>query len=106
MTRKPRSPNEFRSVVRSLKRTVAEEVAKVEPKGDPRGMIRQTLYLPPAVHDQLRLLAFNRRESQQEIIRQGLNMLFEREGLPKWDELATSKEEEPAASEAEARGKA
>ena len=32
-------------------------------RGDSRAMRRQTLYLPPAVHEQLRLLAFNRRES-------------------------------------------
>jgi len=70
---------------------VAETIAEEEPKGDSRGMRRQTLYLPPAVHEQLRLLAFNRRESQQELFRQGLNLLFAREGLPSWEELDAKK---------------
>jgi hypothetical protein len=87
-----KSPNDrLHKTIQSLKRTVTEEVAKVEPKGDPRGMIRQTIYLPPAVHEQLRSLAFNRRESQQELIRQGMNMLFEREGLPSWEDLEVNR---------------
>ena len=51
------------------------------------GMRRQTLYLPPTVHEQLRLLAFQRKLSQQELFRQGLDLLFAREGLPSWEEL-------------------
>jgi hypothetical protein len=77
----------MRDAVKSLKRTVADTIAAKEPKGDARGMRRQTLYLPPAVHEQLRHLAFNRKESQQELFRQGLNLLFAREGLPSWEEL-------------------
>ena len=77
----------MRDAVKSLKRTVADTIAKTEPKGDARGMRRQTLYLPPAVHEQLRHIAFNRKESQQELFRQGLNLLFAREGLPSWEEL-------------------
>ena len=66
----------MRDAVKSLKRTVADTIAKTEPKGDARGMRRQTLYLPPVVHEQLRLLAFQRKLSQQELFRQGLNLLF------------------------------
>jgi hypothetical protein len=77
----------MRAAVKSLQRAVAETIAEEEPRGDSRGMRRQTLYLPPAVHEQLRLLAFTRRESQQELFRQGLNLLFAREGLPSWDEI-------------------
>ena len=77
----------MREAVKSLKRTVADTIASEEPKGDARGMRRQTLYLPPAVHEQLRLLAFQRKLSQQELFRQGLNLLFAREGLPSWEEL-------------------
>ena len=77
----------MREAVKSLKRTVADTIAKTEPKGDARGMRRQTLYLPPVVHEQLRLLAFQRKLSQQELFRQGLDLLFAREGLPSWEEL-------------------
>jgi len=86
----------MRAAVKSLQRAVADTIAEEEPKGDSRGMRRQTLYLPPAVHEQLRLLAFNRRESQQELFRQGLNLLFAREGMPSWEELeAKGKREKP-----------
>ena len=84
---KTSSSESMREAVKSLKRTVADTIAKTEPKGDARGMRRQTLYLPSAVHEQLRHLAFNRKESQQELFRQGLNLLFAREGLPSWEEL-------------------
>jgi hypothetical protein len=77
----------MREAVKSLKRTVADTIASEEPKGDARGMRRQTLYLPPVVHEQLRLLAFQRKLSQQELFRQGLNLLFAREGLPSWEDL-------------------
>ena len=77
----------MREAVKSLKRTVADTIASEEPKGDARGMWRQTLYLPPVVHEQLRLLAFQRKLSQQELFRRGLNLLFAREGLPSWEEL-------------------
>jgi hypothetical protein len=81
------SAGKLRTAVKSLRGAVAESIAREEPKGDGRGMRRQTLYLPPAVHEQLRLLAFNRRESQQELFRQGLNLLFACEGLPSWEEI-------------------
>jgi hypothetical protein len=88
-TTKEKLPSEdsLRAAVKSLQRTVADTIAAKEPKGDSRGMRRQTLYLPPAVHEQLRQLAFNRRESQQELFRQSLNLLFAREGLPSWEEI-------------------
>jgi hypothetical protein len=85
---KEKSPSpSIRDAVKSLQSAVKERIAAAEPKGDPRGMRKQTLYLPPAVHEQLRLLAFTRKTSQQELFRQSLNMLFEREGLPSWEKL-------------------
>jgi hypothetical protein len=77
----------MRATVKSLQSTVVEATAKEEPKGDSRGMRRQTLYLPPAVHEQLRLLAFTRKTSQQDLFRRGLNLLFESEGMPSWETL-------------------
>ena len=47
----------MREAVKSLQRTVSDTIEAKEPKGDARGMRRQTLYLPPAVHEQLRHLA-------------------------------------------------
>jgi hypothetical protein len=84
---KEKQPSGMRAAVKSLQSTVADKVASEEPKGDARGMRRQTLYLPPAVHEQLRLLAFNRRESQQELFRQSLNLLFDSDGLPSREEI-------------------
>ena len=81
------SASRIRDAIPSLRRTVSDKIAGHEPKGDARGMRRQTLYLPPAVHEQLRQLAFNRKISQQELFRQSLNLLFAREGLSSWEEL-------------------
>jgi hypothetical protein len=53
--------------------------------------VRQTLYLPKAVHDQIRDAAHAKRCSQQEIFRQALELWFSREGLASWEEL-TGKE--------------
>lgn len=48
---------------------------------------RQTIYMPPRVHDQLRELSFTERKSQQSLIREAINMLFRDRGCPTWDEL-------------------
>lgn len=50
--------------------------------------IQQTLYLPPAVHDQLRSLAFHRRVKMHTIILQGLDKVFQENGLKSISELA------------------
>lgn len=78
-----RSPNEFSRVV---PKRVEEVAAPVEledkPRGDDRGMIRQTFYLPPAVYEQFRELAHTKRVTQQELFRRAANLLFKEEGLP------------------------
>jgi hypothetical protein len=66
-----------KKTVRELDAVITEEKASV----------RQTLYLPKAVHDQIRDAAHEKRISQQEIFRQALDMWFEQEGLASWDEL-------------------
>lgn len=48
---------------------------------------RQTIYMPFAVHDQLRELAFIERTSQQELIREAMDMLFEARGRRSWSDL-------------------
>jgi len=44
--------------------------------------IQQTVYLPPAVHDQLRKIAFDERVKMHDILLEGLDLAFERRGLP------------------------
>lgn len=61
---------------------VADDISHDEPS-----VRRQTLYMPPRVHDQLRELAFTERKSQQRLIREALNMLFADRGCATWDEL-------------------
>jgi hypothetical protein len=59
------------------------EAAPAEPASPRRrsATIQQTLYLPPAVHDQLRELAFARRVKMHAIILEGLDAVFRANGL-------------------------
>ena len=50
--------------------------------------IQQTVYLPPAVHDQLRELAFAERVKMHSILMEGLDLVFRARGLKPLDELA------------------
>ena len=52
-----------------------------------KGSVRQTLYLPTSVHNQIRDAAHAKRISQQKLFRQALDLWFSQEGLPSWDEL-------------------
>jgi hypothetical protein len=49
--------------------------------------IQQTVYLPPAVHDQLRELAFAERVKMHSILMEGLDLVFRARGLKPLDEL-------------------
>ena len=50
--------------------------------------IQQTLYLPPAVHDQLRELAFAKRVKMHSLILEGLDAVFRANGMKSIAELA------------------
>jgi hypothetical protein len=50
--------------------------------------IQQTVYLTPAVHDQLRGLAFAERVKMHSILMEGLDLVFRARGLKPLDELA------------------
>lgn len=76
----------MRAAVGTLPRRRVEPEVE-EALQDHKDLKRQTLYLPFAVHDQLRDLAHVKRISQQELFRRALDMLFESEGLRSWDEL-------------------
>jgi hypothetical protein len=49
--------------------------------------IQQTVYLPPAVHDQLRELAFSERVKMHALIMEGLDAVFRARGLKSIAEL-------------------
>jgi hypothetical protein len=49
--------------------------------------IQQTVYLPPAVHDQLRELAFAERVKMHSILMEGLDLVFRARGLKPLSEL-------------------
>ena len=52
--------------------------------------IQQTVYLPPAVHDQLRELAFSERVKMHTILMEGLDLVFKARGLKPLSELTRS----------------
>lgn len=85
-----KQPNSFRLAAKLLHKP--EDVApEIEEAPDDRDTKRQTLYLPIAVHDQIRDLAHAKRCSQQELFRRALDHLFAEEGLPSWGELTKRK---------------
>ena len=49
--------------------------------------VQQTVYLQPAVHDQLRELAFSERVKMHAIIMEGLDAVFRQRGLKSIEEL-------------------
>ena len=49
--------------------------------------IQQTAYLPEAVHEQLRRLAFEERAKMHDYLMEGLDLVFQKRGLPSLQEL-------------------
>lgn len=49
--------------------------------------VQQTAYLPVPVHEQLRRLAFEERSKMHDYIMEGLDLVFQKRGLPSIDEL-------------------
>lgn len=52
-----------------------------------RPTIQQTVYLHPAVYEQLRELAFYRRVKMHDLLMRGLDMVFKAEGAKSMAEL-------------------
>ena len=50
-------------------------------------IVQQTAYLPVPVHEQLRRLAFEERSKMHHYIMEGLDLVFEKRGLPSIEEL-------------------
>jgi hypothetical protein len=82
------------SLVGGLKGQVTEDEVDESPKVerlDERGLRRQTLYLPPAVYEQIRDQTIHDRISQQEFFRRVFDFYFRRHGMKGWDELEGKK---------------
>ncbi len=65
----------------------AREQDKPTEKSDKPRIIKQTLYLPEAVHEQLRVLAFSERVKQHDLLMEGLDMMFKSRGQKSISEL-------------------
>ncbi len=70
----------------------AANIEGVAPKAERRrttkdATVQQTVYLPPAVHDQLRELAFSERVKMHALIMEGLDDVFRARGLKSVAEL-------------------
>jgi hypothetical protein len=81
-------------VNRSVIQTQAEEphvstAAKRPEAGNRPGFRQQTAYLPLAVHEQLRRLAFEERAKMHDYLLEGLDLVFRMRGLPGVEELKT-----------------
>jgi hypothetical protein len=95
--RKDHKASVHRTVLQNIPQKPKPKPAEPEPitleddDADAKGKVRQTLHLPPAVHQQLRELAFRKRVSQQELFRRALDLLFKDEKVKLWDELVSPK---------------
>ena len=79
-------------VNRSVIETQAEEppasaAARMPDAGNRPGFKQQTAYLPLAVHEQLRRLAFEERAKMHDYLLEGLDLVFRKRGLPGVEEL-------------------
>ena len=57
------------------------------PSATKQATVQQTVYLPPAVHDQLRELAFSERVKMHALIMEGLDAVFRQRGLKSIEEI-------------------
>jgi hypothetical protein len=85
-------------LAKGVRRAAAALPRKVEPqsdgdegeptRGDSRGMIRQTLYLPPGVWRAIRDVSHTKQMSQQALLRKMISHWLETEaGIGTWEEL-------------------
>jgi hypothetical protein len=60
-----------------------------------RTVRQQTVYLPVAVHEHLRRLAFEERVKMHALLMEGLDRVFRDRGLPGLDELGGAEDDRP-----------
>ncbi len=70
----------------------AAETQKHQKNDDKPRLIKQTLYLPEVVHEQLRGLAFHERVKQHDLLMEGLDLMFKSRGAKSINELRESDE--------------
>ena len=70
-------------------KSLIEESKLEKPKKERKEIVHQTLYLPPAVHKQLRIMTASgeRGKNQHDYILEGLNLVFEKYGFKSIEEL-------------------
>jgi len=71
--------------MQSNARQSAAAAAPVKSKSE---TVKQTVYLPPAVHEQLRQLAFEERKKMHDYLVEGLDRVFKNRGLKPYVELS------------------
>lgn len=80
-TRMTKKPTSLADVM--TKKTIVAPLAQPSAQQDSGGEIKNlTLRLPIVVHDQLREMAYLGRTSQQALLLEALNLLFEKHGKP------------------------
>ncbi len=92
-----------RDIVSKQRRTVLSGVVTPFSSQDPQPLepepsparrrprtVQQTVYLTPAVHDQLRELAFAERVKMHSLLMEGLDLVFKARGLKPLSELTRS----------------
>ena len=65
--------------------TVRHSEVSSKPKSE---IVKQTVYLPPAVYEQLRQLAFEERRKMHDYLVEGLDRVFKNRGLKPYAELS------------------
>lgn len=60
---------------------------QVEVPNKPTDIKRQTVYLPEAVYEQIRTLAFQERRKMHDYLLEGLDLVFKSRGLKSLEEL-------------------
>lgn len=84
------SENEINREMKTKQPTtqVAKKIKKSEETVTENVIVKQTVYLPVQVHEQLRLLAFEERKKMHDFLVEGLDRVFKNRGLKTFSELS------------------
>jgi len=93
----PNSELESENNLKPLRKTIEkpnDQPTKMKPKkatvsvSSKSEIVKQTVYLPSAVHEQLRQLAFEERKKMHDYLVEGLDRVFKNRGLKPYTELS------------------
>ena len=84
---------------RTMPATIEKKTTETQPEplDDPKAtaapktkseIVKQTVYLPSAVHEQMRQLAFEERRKMHDYLVEGLDLVFKNRGLKSYGELS------------------